>query len=678
MDAGRAIALTIRVFRDSGESVKKQLRLISATGDTRIKFGLKGKIDVEDSTWFSINLGLKGATFRYEGFPLSFTSMDGNIDIDNHRFTFTDLNLSDSADSKLKVGGYVKDYTGINPDFHLKTKGVVYGGTLSAFTSGTAFTNLVLNDSLSFSSTLSGAKKSLKVTADIDLGATGLEYKKLIKKAAGIPLSIGGELLLTEDAVKITKAAVKTMSSTLEAKGQFTRKRKKGHKGIGPYSLFINAKKLRLYDLADITPLITKRADTAGLLNIILKTSIGRGEKKPKYSGLISINNGSFATPLTKEPFKALNLFLDFDGDKAKLRCPDIKIGDSDLHGSVDISSISGRVIKFSLFSTRLDTSDIWGHDAGAVTDWRKKISEAGLGTTHGKVPSAVPITGSGKISVKNAIIHGEEIKDLKTVIILSTKSIGVEPIVFITKGGTVSGKGLFYRNDKNPRLFEGSATLTGIHLKELLKLLGAKKDILTGNLNGNVEINCERGLTPFARCLNGKFFLKAERGRMWKFRVLSKIFTIVNIISIDELFKKGMPYRTLEGDFVIKDGVVSTDNILFSGKSLRMSAIMDVDSAEGTIDATLGVHPFVTIDKVVTTIPLLGWIIGGDEKSSVSFYYSIKGPLKKPDVKPARITNIKKGILKKMERLFTSPIKIIQESSKMIKHKNKKGKDHE
>ncbi len=678
MDAGRAIALTIRVFRDSGESVKKQLRLISATGDTRIKFGLRGKIDVKDSTWFSINLGLKGATFRYEGFPLSFTSVDGNIDIDNHRFTFTDLNLSDSANSGIKVGGYVKDYTDTNPDFHLKTSGVIYGGTLSAFTSGTALKDIVLNDTLSFSSTLSGARNSLKIRADIDLDAAELEYKKLIKKTASIPLSIGGELLLTKNAVKITRATIKTRSSTLEVKGRFTGERKKGRKTTGPYSLFINAKKLRLYDLADITPLITKRADTAGLLNIILKTSKVRGAKKAKYSGLISINKGSFATPLTEEPFKALDLFLDFEGDKAKLRCPDIKIGNSDLHGSVDISSIAGRVIKFSLFSTKLDTSDIWGHDAGAAAEWRKKISEAGLGKRYGKTRSAVPITGSGKISVKKGIVHGEEVKDLKAVILLDSKSIAINPIVFITKGGTVSGKGLLYRKDKNPRLFEGSATLTGIHLKELLKMLGAKKDILTGSLNGNVEISCKRGRTPFARCLNGKFFLKAERGRMWKFRVLSKIFAIVNIISIDELFKKGMPYRTLEGDFVIKDGVVSTDDLLFSGNSLRMSTVMDVDGADGTIDATLGVHPFVTIDKVVTTIPLLGWIIGGEEKSSVSFYYSIKGPLKKPVVKPARIENIKKGILNKMERLITSPIKIIQESSKMLKHKDKKGNGHE
>ncbi len=680
MDAGRAIAMTIRLFRDSGESVKKQLRRISATGDTRVKFDLKGKIDVEDSAWFSVNLGLKGATFRYEGFPLSFTSLDGNIDVDNRRFTFTDLSLRDGANSLFKVGGYVRDYTGENPYFHLKTKGSVYGATLSAFTSGTALESLVLDDPLSFSSTISGAVKALNVKADIDLGATGMEYKKLIKKDAGVPLSMSTELLLKGGSVEIKKAALSTKATTLDMKGSFTR----GHKGEGPYSIFIDTKKARLYDLADITPLIVKRADTAGVLNIILKATRGRGGLRPRYSGLISVKKGSFATPLTHEPFKTLDLFLDFDGDKAKLRFPEIRMGNSDLHGSLDISSISKGVMKFNLTSKRLETSDIWGDGAMAPAKWLDKVHAMGLGGTSGKRRSD-RFTGSGKISVSTGSVFGEEVRDLKGLVQLRPESISIDPIVFITKGGTVSGKTVFYRGEKSPRLFEGSASLTGIHLKELLARLGTKKEILTGTLNGNIEVRCERGRTPFARCLNGKAYVKAERGRMWKFRVISKIFSIVNIISIDELFKKGLPYRALTGDFAIKDGVLSTDNLLFASDSMRMSAVMDVDMAEGTIDATMGVHPFVTIDKVVTNIPLVGWIIGGEEKSSVSLYYSVKGPLKKPAVEPARIKNIQKGILGKMERLITSPIKIIKDSSKIIKdsskmlnNKDKRGKDHD
>jgi len=673
MDAGRAIALTIRVFRDSGESVKKQLRKISATGDTRIKFDLHGKIDVENSTRFSVNLGLKEATFRYEDFPISFTSLDGNIDVDNKRFTFTDLSMSDSANSRIKAEGYVRDYTAPYPYFHLKTSGSVYGGTLSALTSGTALDGMVLDDALSFSSTMVGEMKALDVKSDINLDSTGVEYQKLFKKDAGIALSISSELLLKDGEVEIKKAAISTAGTTLDVKGSFT----PGQNGKGPYNIFIETKKARLYDLADITPLIIKKADTAGIVNIILKASRNHGEKSSIYSGLISVKKGSFATPLTEEPFKAFELFLDFEGDKAKLRLPEIKMGKSDLHGSIEVSSLSKKIIKFNLSSKRFESSDFWGDGEEAPGQWLAKVETLGL---KGKADKKTPIrfTGSGKISVSTGRVLGEEVRDLKGVLQLRSEAISLDPIVFITKGGTVSGKTVLYRDNKSPTLFEGSASLTGLHLKELLVRLGAKKDILTGTLNGNIEIECQRGRTPFARCLNGKTYLKAERGRMWKFRIISKIFSIVNIISIDELFKKGLPYRSLTGDFAIKEGVISTDNLLFSSDSMKMSAVMDIDSADGTIEATLGIHPFVTIDKVVTTIPLIGWIIGGEEKSSVSLYYSIKGPLKKPVVEPARIKNIKKGIIAKMERLITSPIKIIKESSKMMNHKNKKGKSHE
>jgi len=663
MDAGRAIKLTIRLFRDSGKDVKRQLRRIAATGDTRVKFNLKGKIDVKDSAWFSVNLGLSKATFRYEGFPLSFTSLDGNIEIDNNRFTFTDIAARDSANSTLRVNGYIRDYTGANPFFRLETRGSVYGGTLSAFTGGTVLEDLRTDDALSFTSRIEGQKKSLKVDAEADLGPTGLEYGKLIKKNVGVPLVLTMKLILKERAIEIKKASLRTVGTSLNLKGSFNRGDKRG-----PFSLFIESKKARIYDLADMTPLIVKRADTAGTLNVILKVSRGRRQRKPGYSGIISLKKGHFSSSLTEEPLKALDLFLDFEGDSAKLRIPTAKVGASDIHGSLEITSISKGLIKLNLASDNLDTSDIWGEGRDGLGQWLEKIRSLGGAKKRGKKV----ITGSGKISINRGTVLDEEVRDLKGEILMSPQFVRIDPIVFLTKGGAVKGMALLYRGDTGKLLFRGTAGLTGIDLKALLTRFGAKKDILTGTLNGDIAISCRRNAKPFARCLNGKIHVRAEKGRMWKFQVISKIFSIVNIISIDELFKKGLPYKSITSDFAIKDGVITTDDLLFDSDSMRMSAVMSLDSAEGTIDATLGVHPFVTIDKVVTNIPLVGWIIGGKEKSSVSLYYSIKGPLKKPAVEPARIKNIQKGIIGKMERLITSPIKIIEMGTGMLNNKDK------
>ncbi len=666
MDAGRAIAMTIRCFRDSGKAAKAQLRRISATGDTRIKFKLKGRIDVKDSAWFSTNLGLKGATFRYRDLPLSFSSVDGNIDIDSRRFTFTDVTLKDSANSTFKIEGYVRDYSGGNPYSNLKVRGSIFDGTLASLTRKTALEGLVIDETLSFASTMRGFKKTLKIEAEADLGATGLEYQNIIKKPQGIPLAMKANLELQDKTVKIVKASLSTEGTTLGLKGDF-------NSAKGSYSLFVNSKEARLYDLANITPLIIRAPDTAGTLKIILQTSKKSGVKSSQYKGLISLKKGAFTTSLLKERVKALDVTLRLEGDTANLQVEDFKFGGSDLYGSLNLKSISKEDITFNVISNRLDTEDIWGNGEEGKKEWFEDIRT--LAVTHKARINKTRLSGSGKISISEGRILGEDILNFKAEALFRPKTISLDPIIFITEGGTIEGKAVFYKGHKSPHVFEATASLTGIHIKDALSHLGAKKDLLTGTIYGNIELRCRRGATPFARCLNGSGSLKAEHGRMWKFPVISKIFSIINIISIDELFKKGLPYKSLSGDVKIREGIYTTDNLLFESDSMKMSAVMDIDSSKSTVDATLGVHPFVTIDKVVTSIPLVGWIIGGKEKSSVSLYYTIKGPLKKPVVAPAIIRNIQKGIISKMERLITSPIKIIKESKDMIKHKDKGGK---
>ena len=94
------------------------------------------------------------------------------------------------------------------------------------------------------------------------------------------------------------------------------------------------------------------------------------------------------------------------------------------------------------------------------------------------------------------------------------------------------------------------------------------------------------------------------------------------------------------------------------------MSAFGDVNALKKRIDAQLGFHPFVTIDKIITTIPLAGWIIGGKNKSFLSMYYEINGPLKNPEVYPVPVKTIGKGILGILQRTIVTPVKILTPES--------------
>ena len=84
-------------------------------------------------------------------------------------------------------------------------------------------------------------------------------------------------------------------------------------------------------------------------------------------------------------------------------------------------------------------------------------------------------------------------------------------------------------------------------------------------------------------------------------------------------------------------------------------------DISNMTIDAKLGLHPFVTVDKIVTNIPLAGWIIGGKEKSAISMYYEIKGPLKNPEVEAIPIKALGEGIWGIFKRILELPLDAVE-----------------
>ena len=235
---------------------------------------------------------------------------------------------------------------------------------------------------------------------------------------------------------------------------------------------------------------------------------------------------------------------------------------------------------------------------------------------------------------------------------------MNISPITFTSHGGQVSGEAVLFIDKKSPNLLETSFKVSRVKVAGIFKDLGAKEDILTGRLTAEAKLSVKRGAIPMSSGLNGKVVLSAKDGKLKKFLVLTKIFSIVNILTITELFNTGMPYGTIDGKFYVKDGVISTDNFFLEGNSLRMSAVGEIDLPNSTMDSTLGLHPFVTVDKIISNIPLAGWIIAGREKSTITMYYKIYGPLKNPEVEAVPISGMGKKILGIFERIFTAPIK--------------------
>lgn len=481
-------------------------------------------------------------------------------------------------------------------------------------------------------------EKGLALSIDSDATSTDFVYLPWIKKAKGFKTAIDVDLLIKHDSISVETAKINFGSSELGIKGLLNFNQDTF------YKLNLTALAMRLDDIDEIIPYLKKELASKGSLSAILDISKEDSQKFPNIKGAVSLRNGEFETGFLPKRVSDVNMTASFYGDSAAIIVNGMKIGNSFLSGNVTLPDIKTANVDFNFDSPYLDYEDIY----------------LSRGEYYDKGLEGISITGNGKVSAKEARVAGFHVKSLQADALLKPDEILLKA-VFIKDNGKGVGNFVYTKDRGVPFAWKLSIDASGVGMESLFKEIGAREKILSGDADIKMELSVRKGEGEIAKRIDGKADIHAKNGRLWKFVALSKVFSIVNIISIDELFRDGLPYKTLTGNFVIEDGGIATENLLLDSSSMRMSAIGVIDISSMTIDAKLGIHPFVTVDKIITNIPLAGWIIGGKEKSTISMYYTIKGRLRDPEVEAIPIQAMGEGVFGIFKRILELPLDAVE-----------------
>ncbi|MBI2000898.1 MAG: AsmA-like C-terminal domain-containing protein, partial [candidate division NC10 bacterium] len=146
---------------------------------------------------------------------------------------------------------------------------------------------------------------------------------------------------------------------------------------------------------------------------------------------------------------------------------------------------------------------------------------------------------------------------------------------------------------------------------------------------------------------------------------VVSKILSILNVAQLlefkgPELLAEGMPYRRLTADIKIEGGIARTENLVLDSPAMKVNAVGQVNLADDTLDLTVAAKPFQTVDRIITTIPLAGWLLGGKEKSLLVAYYHVTGPLSDPQVTPIPLKSVGRNLFGIFRNLLEIPEALI------------------
>jgi uncharacterized protein YhdP len=228
--------------------------------------------------------------------------------------------------------------------------------------------------------------------------------------------------------------------------------------------------------------------------------------------------------------------------------------------------------------------------------------------------------------------------QDLKVEANTANERLIIRPIYFKSHGGDLWAEGWIEPTDQGVR-FEVSPRLANMDLRELIRTFFSKGSDARALLTGKVHfpkavLRGEGGdLQKIKESLEGHLSLEMEKGAIERGDILAKIFSLLNVSQLfqgrlPDLKTRGLPYQRITANIRVERGVASTDDLLVDSDAMRITAIGKVDLGKNLIDAKVGVHPLVTLDTVLSHVPIAGYILTGKDKAFVSYLYEVKGSL--------------------------------------------------
>lgn len=215
--------------------------------------------------------------------------------------------------------------------------------------------------------------------------------------------------------------------------------------------------------------------------------------------------------------------------------------------------------------------------------------------------------------------------------------------------------------------------TIDKMSAGQILKYAGSETVPITGTFTMKGDVTAEGAtISDLKKTAQGTATLVMEKGSLNRFAVLSKVFSILNVsqllkFKLPDMMTDGMPYTAIKGTFSLKDGTLTSNDLFVNSSAMKMSLVGKADIIKEEIDLNIGIQPLQTVDKVVSKIPVVGWILTNDTKSLITFYFRAQGKWTNPTVDAIPVNSMATGVLNIFKKLFQLPEKLITDTGEVI-----------
>jgi hypothetical protein len=194
---------------------------------------------------------------------------------------------------------------------------------------------------------------------------------------------------------------------------------------------------------------------------------------------------------------------------------------------------------------------------------------------------------------------------------------------------------------------------------KDILPCFGFRNALIDGDMHLDVNFKGRAN-----KWLSGKANLFSNQGYIHRLGFLSKAFRLVNLRDIftqdmPDFANKGFAYSKLDITSHIEANKLKVEKAVVDGEGLNLFGHGTIELDDWSADLTMMMAPLKTVDAVLTKIPLLGKVIGGQDKAVISIPIGLRGDLRDPDVVPLPPGAIGQGLINLIGNTLMMPFQI-------------------
>lgn len=376
-------------------------------------------------------------------------------------------------------------------------------------------------------------------------------------------------------------------------------------------------------------------------------------------SGELKGENVSFGLPLLPSPIRDCDFTALFSGEKIVIPSFSMKTGDSSLKAKGELKGWKGLKGALSVTSSPLHFSD---------------FMSPGKENREERKPSSFVNNTDIRLSLdaQPAQWKGIDFERLKAELLFRKREIHIMNSEIHIDRGILEVRG--YVKDEG-MAFSAHAEFKDQPMEALLKRLGIEEPLYEGSLTMEALLYTEgKEWKDLNSHLGGGTNILLSTGVIKESNVFLKILDFLSLQNIftkrpPDISKEGLYFESIGGHGEIEQGILRTENAQMKSPVLNAVGTGSVDLSKGLIDFDIGVQPLGTIDVVVSNIPVMGYVLTGDNKSLLTYYFEAKGSILDPQVESVPFKALGTGITGILKRLFLSPVKLFEDISSGIKN---------